>query len=219
MQAVLAGATGLVGSQCLKFLLESSRYDMVSAVVRRPLGMSHPRLREEIVDFERLGSLSITPGGHVLCALGTTMKKAGSQEAFRRVDFDHALALARRASEAGAASFVLVSSVGADAHSSNFYLRVKGELESAVSILPLRAIHIFRPSFLMGNREETRAGESVGFLAARALGWAMVGPLSRYRPVESEDVARAMTVAAASPETGRRVYHFNQIRAMSRIGT
>jgi uncharacterized protein YbjT (DUF2867 family) len=131
------------------------------------------------------------------------------------VDFDYPLALARRAAEAGAASFVLVSSVGSDPYSNNFYLRVKGELESAVGVLPLRSLHILRPSLLLGNRSESRSGESIARVVGGALAWAFIGPLSIYRPVESSLVARAMIGAANCNKSGRFVYHFEEMRRMA----
>jgi uncharacterized protein YbjT (DUF2867 family) len=122
-QAVMVGATGMVGSACLPLLLE--RYENVTAFVRKATGLRNARLIERVVDFGNLGTIEIPHAAHVYCALGTTIKKAGSEAAFRKVDFEYPRMLAERASEAGGTRFVLVSSAGADARSSNFYLRVK----------------------------------------------------------------------------------------------
>jgi uncharacterized protein YbjT (DUF2867 family) len=212
--AVLAGATGLVGRHCLDDLLTSPVYERVIAVVRRPLTLAHPKLEQLIVNFESLGGLDAA-GADVFCALGTTIRKAGSQDAFRRVDFDYTSLLAQRTSEAGARQFVLVSSVGANAKSRNFYLRVKGETEDAVSAMPFEAVHIFRPSILMGERAESRPGERAGIAVARAFSLLLAGPLSRYRPIEAAKVARAMVRSAAECRPGRHVYHWPEIMALA----
>ena len=200
--AFIVGASGLVGRSCLRALLECPEYGRVIAAGRRPLGVAHSKLVEgeptEAVD-------------DAFCAIGTTIKKAGSREAFRAVDYEIPV---RTAERCGARRFVVVSSVGADARSKNFYLRVKGEMEEAVSALPLEAVHIFRPSILVGDREESRAGEKVGAMVARALRFALVGGLRRYRPIAAEVVGRAMVVVAVRGEAGRHVYEYGGIVAM-----
>src|SRR5271167_4304143 len=168
--AVIAGASGLVGQECLRLLL--NRYPSVTSLVRKTTGRQHLRLIERRIDFDRIDTIEIPHGAHVYSALGTTIKKAGSEEAFRRVDFDYPKMLAARAAAAGAARFALVSSVGADKSSGNFYLRVKGELEEAIARMPLEAALIFRPSILIGDRDEKRTGEAIGIVVARALAFA-----------------------------------------------
>ena len=212
--AILAGATGLVGRNCLDSLLTSSVYDRVTVVVRRPLAVTHTKLEQLIVDFESLGELDAV-GADVFCALGTTIRKAGSQEEFRRVDFGYTTMVARLASEAGARQFVLVSSVGANARSRNFYLRVKGETENALLALPFEAVHVFRPSFLIGKRAESRPGEGAGIAAASALSFLFAGPLKRYRPIEAVKVARAMVRSAVEGRPGPHVYHWPEIKALA----
>src|SRR5262249_552133 len=140
------------------------------------------KLVQKVVPFETLASLDLPPLDDVFCALGTTIRKAGSQPAFRRVDYDYPLALADHALKFGAKQFVLVSSVGADAKSRNFYLRTKAQLEDALRRLPFKALHIFRPSFLMGKREESRFGESAAIPVAKALQFLLVGRLRRVSP-------------------------------------
>ncbi len=188
--AVIAGASGLVGEECLRLLL--NHYVSVTSLVRKPTGRQHPRLVERRIDFDRIDTIEIPHGAHVFSALGTTIKKAGSEAAFRRVDFDYPKMLAARAAAAGAARFILVSSVGADKASGNFYLRVKGELEEAIGAMPLEATFFFRPSFLIGDREEKRKGEAAGIVMARALSFALLGPLRKYRAVPAGTVAEAM---------------------------
>src|SRR5436853_360083 len=155
--ALIAGATGLVGGHCLRLLLRESAYTRVLAVGRRKAPLEDAKLRQEVVDFATLatgaGSLA---ADDVYCCLGTTLQQAGGQAAFRKVDFDAVLALAKAARERGAARFFLVSSLGADARSSLFYSRVKGEIEAAVAALPFEAVFILRPSLLLGDRGEFR---------------------------------------------------------------
>ena len=207
--ALLAGATGLVGSRVLRLLLESPHYSRVTILTRRWVELDHPRLEQLVVDFQ-----SLPPFGSpddVFCALGSTIKKAGSQTAFREIDHDYPLAVARQAVEAGAKQFVLVSSVGADQRSGNFYLRVKGELEDALAALPFRSLHVFQPSFLMGERAEARTGERLGIVAAKMLGPLLVGGLRKFRAVPAEAVARAMVESAVRAEPGRHVYTYEGI--------
>ncbi len=208
VRAVVAGATGLVGSQCLNPLLESPRYDMVAAIVRRPLPISNPKLQEIPSDFDTLPTLPVTD---IFCALGTTIKKAGSEQAFRRVDHDYVLQLAEWGLQNGAKQFLLVSSVGADPNSSNFYLRVKGEVEIAVNALPYAAVHVFRPSMLLGSRAESRPLERIGQSAFVALEWVLQGKLRKYRGMPAGRLAAAMVRTAAREIPGRFVYHYDEI--------
>ena len=206
--AVIAGASGLVGQECLRLLL--NRYDSVTSLVRKTTGRQHPRLIERRIDFDILDTIEIPRGAHVYSALGSTIKKAGSEAAFRRVDFDYPKMLATRAA-ASAGKFMLVSSVGANRASGNFYLRVKGELEETIAKMPLEAALFFRPSFLIGDREEKRPGEAVGIVVARAFSIALFGPLRKYRAIPAGTVAEAMVGAANSEARGVRIYHYDDM--------
>jgi uncharacterized protein YbjT (DUF2867 family) len=214
-QAVIVGATGLVGSACLPMLLE--RYESVTAFVRKTTGLKSSRLIERVIDFGRLGTVEIPFGAHVYCALGTTIKDAGSQEAFRRVDQDYPRMLAERASGAGGARFVLVSSVGADARSSQFYLRVKGELEDQIRGMAFQAVHIFRPSLILGERAERRVGEKIGVPLARVVGPLLMGSFRKYRAIPAVDVARAMVAAGNKEVAGCFIYHFDEIKWLAAV--
>lgn len=213
--AVIAGASGLVGQECLRLLL--NRYDSVISLVRKPTGGTHSRLTERRIDFERLDTLEIPRGAHVYSALGTTIKKAGSEAAFRRVDFDYPKMLAGRAAAAGGAKFVLVSSVSSHNASGNFYLRVKGELEEVIAAMPLEAALFFRPSVLIGDREEKRTGEMIGIVVARAIAFALVGPLRKFRAIPAGTVAEAMVAAANSEVRGVHIYHYNEILSLAAL--
>src|SRR5580658_1901566 len=216
LEAVIAGATGLVGRASLRRLLD--RYDSVTALVRRPLKLTHPKLIERQIDFDRIGTIEIPPAAHVYCALGTTIKVAGSEDAFRRVDYEYPRMFAERAAAAGQVRFMLVSSVGASAQSSTFYLRVKGQLEDAVRAMRLEEVHVFRPSVLVGDRYEKRPGERIGIAVGTGLSFLMRGSLRKYRPIPAATVAAAMVAAANA--TSRRdegsdteprcfVYHYD----------
>jgi uncharacterized protein YbjT (DUF2867 family) len=211
-QAVIAGATGLVGQECLGLLL--ARYESVTALVRRPTGRAHPRLVERAIDFEQLGTIEIPAGAHVYCTLGTTIKKAGSEAAFRKVDYEYPRMLGERAAAVGHTRFAVVTSVGADSHSKNFYLRVKGELEDALSAMRFDALHIFHPSFLIGERTESRSGEAAVKVIGGALGFLLVGPLRKYRPISAAVVAAAMVAAMSGQGSGRFIYHYDEIRRL-----
>jgi uncharacterized protein YbjT (DUF2867 family) len=215
--ALLFGASGLVGGYCLDHLLRHPAYHKVHSFGRRELDKKHPKLQQHIIDFDQLegyGELFI--GQDVYSCLGTTMAKAGSKEAFRKVDYTYVLDSARLAAERGASQLMLVSSVGADEDALFFYSQVKGEIEAAVKQLPYWAVHIFQPSLLLGPREERRVAEQ---LAVRAMGglakWMQGETLGKYRPVEAEDVAKAMIVAAQRLNPGQFIYRSDEIYEMA----
>jgi uncharacterized protein YbjT (DUF2867 family) len=198
--AVLAGATGLVGRALLARLLQDTATGRVYALARRPLP-PHAKLTACPADFNDLDrALATVPGEaapDVYCALGTTLKAAGSQAAFRRVDHDHVLALGQWAVRAGARRLLVVSAVGADAHAASFYSRVKGDTEAALRALPLRSLVIARPSLLAGKRDEWRTGERLALAFTRPL-----RPLipAALRPIGADDVAAALWQAAQQAE-------------------
>ena len=212
--AWLTGATGLVGGFVLRQLLASEWYSQVIALTRRTMNVDHPKLEQRLVDFDQLQAIDLPPAEDVFCALGTTIKKAGSQEAFRRVDLDYPRALANKAAASGAQQFLLVSSVGANARSRNFYLRMKGELEDAVSALPYKGFHVFRPSLLLGPREERRPAERLAEVLMKGLSPVLIDGLRKYRPIKAEEVARAMVAAAVAGGPGRKVYEHEQLKAL-----
>jgi uncharacterized protein YbjT (DUF2867 family) len=211
---LLCGATGLVGGECLRLLAADAFFGRVVTIARRPLPASQVaaagrRSEHHVVDFDNLDAQAdLFAVDRIICALGTTIRQAGSKARFRQVDFDYALAIARLGVARGATHFLLVSSIGADAGSLVFYSRVKGELEDAVSKLPYRGITIVRPSLLLGERRDTRLGEEIakrfGFLMPR-----------RYRPVEASAVAAALVQAAKDDVPGHRVIESRQIPPVS----
>lgn len=216
--ALIAGATGLVGSYLLRMLLQSDRYSKVIAVVRKPIEIQDPKLEQKIIDFDKL---AVTPGliaDDVFCCLGTTLKKAGSKEKFYQVDYTYVVELAKATSRQFATQFLVVSSMGANKNSSFFYNRVKGEMEEAITKLSFTAVHIFRPSLLTGNRQETRMGEKVGEIVMGGLKFAMLGPLKKYRAIPARTVAKAMLQMAIDNGGGVRIHQSDKIAAYQTPG-
>jgi len=201
--AILFGGSGLVGGFCLDLLLESPIYAKVISFGRKKLNKEHKKLEQIVIDFDKLSeSENLIQGNDLFCTIGTTIKKAGSQEAFRKVDFEYPKEIATIAARNGVSQIILVSSVGADANSKVFYSQVKGELEDAIKELPFWGIHILRPSMLLGKRGESRPLEKIGIIFSKGIGFLMGDLLGKYQPVKAEDVAKAMVIEAQSLEGG-----------------
>ncbi len=197
--AVIAGASGLVGSHLLGALLADGHWDRVISVGRREVEVADPRLEQLVVPFPDIGDLPATDD--VFSCLGTTIKKAGSQDAFRAVDHDAVVALARAGHRAGAAQFLHVTALGSSASSRIFYNRVKGETERDVAASGIPTTVAFRPSMIDGERPESRTAEHVGLVAMRA-----AGPLlGKFRPNRATDIAAAMVREALAGRTGHRI--------------
>lgn len=198
--ALVAGATGLIGKQLLHDLLSGTYYDVVKAVTRRQLEFSHPKLVNIVIDFEDLRkNAEALHADDVFCCLGTTIKQAGSQKQFRKVDHDYPVMLGQIAKATGARQYLLVSALGAKASSSIFYNRVKGETEQAIQNLGFESLHIFRPSLLLGNRTEHRAGEEAAKKFYTFFGWLFP---AKYKGIDAGKVARAMAQAAGESKKG-----------------
>lgn len=214
--ALLIGATGLVGGHCLDLLLQDEAYASVVTLGRRELTLEHPKLVQHLVDFERLpDSAGLIRAQDIFCCLGTTIKRAGSQEAFYKVDFKYTHEVARLAKENGAVQFLLVSALGANAGSRVFYNRVKGEVEQAVGKLFFESVQIFRPSLLLGERAEFRRGEQVAEKLSRIFSFLFIGALKKYRPVHARAVAQAMVKVAKEQPAGLNIFESDRIRAMA----
>jgi uncharacterized protein YbjT (DUF2867 family) len=211
--ALIAGSTGLVGNELLQYLLNGKEYDKVIAIVRRPLEKKHPKLEEKIVDFDKLEeykeSFSVDD---VFCCLGTTIKKAKTKEAMWKIDVDYPVALAKLASSQGAKKFLLVSSMNADPHSPIFYSKMKGKLEEAIKRIPFESTSIFRPSLLLGNRQEYRLGERAAAAIFTKVPFLFAGPLKKYKAIEGKTVASAMYRTAQGNRPGVTIYPSEQIQ-------
>jgi uncharacterized protein YbjT (DUF2867 family) len=216
--AVVLGASGLVGGFCLKALVDDADYTRVLTFGRRELPpLTRAKVTQRVADLGSLSAEDFRGAQDVFSALGTTIRKAGSQAAFRKVDLELPLRAAQQALKSGAEQFVVVSSVGADPNSKNFYLRTKGELEQELAKLPFRAIHILRPSLLTGKRQEFRLGESIAITAAPLLDLLTLGQLRRYHSIKAEIVGRAMVGAAKSGKQGTFIHEFDAIKGLCNI--
>ncbi len=205
--ALIAGATGLVGRHLLQLLLDDAEVASVVALVRRALPIPHPKLEQARVDFGQLAEFALPPIDDYFCCLGTTIRQAGSREAFRQVDLVYPVSIAKMALAAGATRCVFISAVGADPRSRVFYSRTKGELEAELARLPFRTVVAVRPSLLAGERAEFRAGERLALMAMQPF-----APLipARYRPIDAMTVARAMLACARRGE-GRFIVESDEL--------
>lgn len=205
--ALIFGATGLVGGHVLQLALAAEAYTSVVAFTRRPLSIAHPKLKNVVINFDKMSDYKKEiVGDDLFLCLGTTIKKAGSEAAFKVVDYDYPLAAATIAQANGVNQVLLCSAVDADAKSKIFYNRMKGLLEDALKGMNFGALHIFQPSLLLGERNENRFGESVAKVVGSFLDKIVGGLLSKYRPVEGETVAAAMVKSAQILRGGVFVY-------------
>jgi uncharacterized protein YbjT (DUF2867 family) len=202
--ALVAGASGLIGSQLLELLLNDNRYKKVIALSRKPLSSNHPKLENVVMDFDKLAEHpDVLRADDIFCCLGTTMKQAGSQKAFYKVDFEYPLEIAKITRRLGARQYLLVTALGANKKSSIYYNRVKGEIEEAVGSQDFESYHIFRPSFLQGDRIENRPGEQATTTFFKLFGFLVP---RKYKAIHSVKVARAMLFNAKAEKSGRFIY-------------
>jgi uncharacterized protein YbjT (DUF2867 family) len=209
---LVLGATGLVGGECLKMLIQEPTITRVVVIARRPLSdtLGSAKLARYVTDLERLDTVADRFAvDAIICALGTTIKAAGSKERFRAVDYGIPFAAAKLGVERGARHFVLVSSLGADAHSLIFYNRVKGELEEALRGLGYQSLTLLRPSILLGARETFRLGEALAKLVAPLIP-------GRLRGIQARDVARCAVLAVQESPAGVRVVESDAMREWAR---
>jgi uncharacterized protein YbjT (DUF2867 family) len=218
--ALLAGASGLVGSRLLPLLLGATEYSRVLALTRRPLLLDHARLANRVVRFDAglEKQLAGMRCNDAFCCLGTTFREAGGQEGFRAVDQELVLQIARVAQAAGAERLVVMSSVGADETSKNFYLRVKGETERGLERLQIAALDIMQPSVLLGLRRNVRPLEFLAQGVLWCLNPLLLGTLARYRGMAAGDVAAAMLGAARGGRRGVNRYNVSEMRALAAAG-
>ncbi len=202
--AVIAGSTGLVGSHLLNLLLDDVSCSRVIALSRKPLSREHPKLQNMVIEFDSLETISVDlKADDVFCCLGTTIRQAGSQAAFRKVDYDYPVKLAQITKEQGARQYLLITALGSDKNSSIFYNRVKGEVEEAIGSIGFDSYHIFQPSMLLGERKEERGGESAGKLVMKILGFAIP---KRYKAVDAAKVAKGMLKSATKKQPGTHIH-------------
>ncbi|MCU7549680.1 NAD(P)H-binding protein [Chitinophagaceae bacterium LB-8] len=210
--AAIIGATGLIGSLILEQLLRDRDFSLVKVIVRRPFTINNPKVQVSVIDFANHEAFKQAIAGSdvVFCAVGTTQKKVGGdQDAYRKVDFDIPVTAARLCAETGVDQFLLVSSVGANSGSKNFYLKLKGEVEDAVRQINIPSISIFRPSMLLGKRQEFRLGERVGQILMKLLSFLIP---SKYKPIQAEAVAKAMIATCKQERPGFNIYLYEEMK-------
>jgi len=208
--ALVAGSTGLIGSQLLALLLEDPAYTSVKALSRKPLGMDHPKLQNIVLDLSKLNEhFDQLKADDVFCCLGTTIKQAGSKEAFRKVDYEYPVELAKISKNQGATQYLIVTALGADKNSGVFYNQVKGEVEETIEQIGFQSYHIFRPSLLLGPRTEARSGEDAAKIFFKIFGFLV--PL-KYKAIESIKVARSMIHFAKQNSKGKFIHESKELQ-------
>ncbi len=206
MKVLLAGATGLVGGHLLDYLLSNDEITQIHAIGRRDIRIENHKFVSHVVDFDKLsGDESYFNVDTVFCCLGTTIKKAGSKQAFKKVDLEYPLKLARLTQNAGASCFSIITAIGSDPDSRFFYNRVKGNVEYELKNMKFERLHIHRPAGIMGERKENRPGESFFNGLLGALSFVLFGPLRKIRPVEAKMIAKVMLDKTLDPEKGLRI--------------
>ena len=215
--AIVFGSSGFVGSHLLSELLSSAEYEQVTAVARKDLNISHPKLKTLIADYNSLSALkSDISADEIFIALGTTRDKSPEKAEYYRVDHDYPVLAARIAKEQGAKSVFLVSAVGANAHSNIFYVKTKGKTERDIIALDFKHTHIFRPSMLMGDRKENRLLKRVFIHAWSIINPMLVGTAARYRGITGEDLAKSMKIAAKHQPEKVKIYHWKEMKDLLR---
>lgn len=216
--ALVFGGSGLVGGALVRQLCESPSYERVVSCGRSTLAFTHPKLTQQVVDMDRLiDHPALFRVDDLFICLGTTMKKAGSKAAFEKVDLEYPLQIGHIAKAAGVNNVMIVTAVGANAHSAFFYNRVKGAVEVGLERLGFRSLHLFRPSLLLGERQEVRPGERATVAISRLIGLITIGPLRTYTPVEGRHVAAAMRAAALSETPGVYTHEWESIATLAGI--
>jgi len=191
--AIILGSTGLIGDLLLHKLLNNDDFEKVLIIVRKKIDLSHQKLVQHIVDFTNPESYSnLIKGDVIYCCLGSTIKKAGSQQAFKKVDYQYPLDIAIAGKSNGVKQYILISSIGATTKTTNFYIKTKGEIEKALIELNFESLVLIRPSMLLGNRNEFRLSELIGKFAMILLAPLFIGPLKKYKAIHASKVANMM---------------------------
>lgn len=214
--ATVIGVTGLVGSHLYEYLKKDNTFQTIRLIVRRPLPKDDPRTEIKLVDFSDTESLQLAIDGSdvVFCTVGTTQRKVkGDRDAYRKVDYDIPVRTARLCKMTGCETFVLVSAIGANSKSSNFYLKLKGEVEEAIKETGLRSVQIMRPSVLQGDRKEFRMGEKAGEAIMKTLSF-LIPP--KYKAIHAKKVAGAMIQAAKEKKEGFYLYEYSEMIKLDR---
>jgi len=217
-KALIFGATGLIGNLLLDELLNTEKYSEIVLFSRQAIGVSHPKVREFTVDFSNPEAfIKQITGDDLFICLGTTIKKAGSVKKMEEIDRDLPVILASAASLNGVKRIAVVSSIGANAASANYYLRIKGEMEQEILKLKFESIAIVRPSMLLGERKEKRPGELAGKVVMKVFNPLLIGKIKKYRGIHGRDVARAM-ITILHRENNTKIYESDELQIIANKG-
>ena len=215
-KAVIVGASGLIGSKLLYILLHESYYDEVLILVRNELPINHKKLVQLVIDFDKLGDHTAAITGHaVFCCLGSTRKKTPDLEVYRKIDHDYPLKLAQLAAQNGVEQYHLVSAIGANSHSTNFYTKMKGEVEEDIENVGSNCLHIYQPSVLTGDRKESRPTERFIIGLMKVIDPLLVGGLRKYRSISAGTVARAMFNESIKKQEGVFIHASDKIKLLA----
>lgn len=213
--ALVIGSSGLIGSHLVIQLLSNPNFDKVIVFNRRPCLILHPKIEEHLIDFNDLKPIEPFVKGDVMfCTMGTTIKKAGSKEAFRLVDVVYPEQFAQMALNNQIKQFLLISSLGADLESTNFYLKTKGEIETFLQQSAFNSVSILRPSLLLGDRKEFRLGEKLATYILPVLSLFLIGPFKKYKAIEAKTVAKAMIEIALQNKPGFTIYPSDELQTI-----
>lgn len=213
--ALVIGSSGLIGSHLVIQLLSNPNFDKVIVFNRRPCLILHPKIEEHLIDFNDLKPIEPFVKGDVMfCTMGTTIKKAGSKEAFRLVDVVYPEQFAQMALNNQVKQFLLISSLGADLESTNFYLKTKGEIETFLQQSAFNSVSILRPSLLLGDRKEFRLGEKLATYILPVLSLFLIGPFKKYKAIEAKTVAKAMVEIALQNKPGFTIYPSDELQTI-----
>ena len=218
-KAIVLGASGQIGHLLVEQLLRDDYFELLRIILRKPFDIKNPKIEEKIIDFENESQFrnALGKADVAFCCIGTTMKKVkGNKELYRKIDFDIPVNSAKWGYENGLRQYAIVSAVGADPDSGNFYLRLKGEVEKSISQIPFESIHLMRPSFLLGHRKERRPAESIAKLLIQPLAFIFAGGWKKYRPIQAFVVAQAMIAAVKKFEPGKHIYHYTEMIQLTR---
>ncbi|MBC7381527.1 MAG: NAD(P)H-binding protein [Bacteroidia bacterium] len=211
-KALVIGATGLIGRSLVYELLKSNEYDKVVVMARKDLVIRHTKLEQYLIDFDSLEHYQdYMQVNDVFCCLGSTRAKTPDLNMYRKIDYEYPITIAKLALARGAEQFLLVSSMGADKRSRIFYNRVKGDVEDAITRLNYPILHIFRPALLLGNRLEKRPMEMISKFLFKVLNPFLIGPLSGFKAIQGETVAKVMVKIAIQHIMGTKIWLNQQI--------
>ena len=215
-KAIIAGASGLIGSKLLNILLNEPAYNEVLILVRKVLPIEHQKLVQLIVDFDKLDEYAASINGHaIFCCLGSTRKKTPDLAVYRKIDHDYPVKLAQLGKQNGVEQYHLVSSLGANSKSSSFYLKIKGETEDDLQQVSLKCLHIYEPSFLTGDRAEYRPVERKTSVLMKLIDPLLIGGLKKYRSIPAQTVAQAMFNESIKNEEGVFIHPSDKIKLLA----